>query len=220
MMLRKVWMAGALVLALASTVSRSEARQIYISPMVGYTTAGSLELGESDLNDVTLSGGLTYGGQIGFQARPGFTFEASWMQQDAHLRISGTDVLGVTVGQLHGNFLFEKIGYGSTTHPYFLIGLGATFFNPDGDFDGEERFSFALGAGVKIEATSVTSFFVSGNTAEFEGFCKPSPCSFRVRVVDNGKPGTNDTFEIEIVGPFGTYTAADNLRSGDIHVHP
>jgi hypothetical protein len=41
-----------------------------------------------------------------------------------------------------------------------------------------------------------------------------------VRVVDNGKPGTNDTFEIEIVGPFGTYTAADNLRSGDIHVHP
>jgi opacity protein-like surface antigen len=162
MMSRKVWIAGALVLALASTVSRSEARQIYISPMVGYTTAGSLELGESDLNDVTLSGGLTYGGQIGFQAQPGFTFEASWMQQDAHLRISGTDVLGVTVGQLHGNFLFEKIGYGSTTHPYFLLGLGATFFNPDGDFDGESRFSFALGAGVKIEASEKVGLKIQG----------------------------------------------------------
>jgi opacity protein-like surface antigen len=163
MAVRKLlFVALALGAALAAAATPSLAGQIYISPMVGYTTAGSLELGETDLNDVTLSGGLTYGGQIGFQARPGFTFEASYMQQESHLQLAGTDVLGVKVGQLHGNFLFEKIGYGSTTHPYFLLGLGATFFNPDHGFDGESRFSFALGAGVKIEASEKIGLKIQG----------------------------------------------------------
>jgi opacity protein-like surface antigen len=148
--------------ALASTATPSLARQIYISPMVGYTTPGSLELGETDLNNVTLSGGLTYGGQIGFSAKPGFTFEASYMQQDSKLQIEGVDVLDLKVGQLHGNFLFEKIGYGSTTHPYFLLGLGASFFQPGGDFDGATRFSFSLGLGVKIEASEKVGLKIQG----------------------------------------------------------
>lgn len=171
MMSRKVGMLGlAAVLAFGTTVSRSEARQIYISPMFGYTTAGSLDLGESDLDDVKVDGGMTWGGQIGFQAQPGFTFEASWMQQESHLSVQNfaalglpsKEVIGLKVGQLHGNFLFEKVGYGNTTHPYFLLGLGATFFNPDRDFDTETKFSFAIGAGVKIEASEKVGLKIQG----------------------------------------------------------
>jgi hypothetical protein len=144
-----------LVLALTCGASASQAREIYISPMAGYTTAGNLELGQNDVKDVKVTGGLTWGGQIGFMAHEGFTFEASYMQQESHIAVAGTDLVGLKVGQLHGNFLFEKIKYGSTTHPYFLLGLGATFFNPDRGFDTVSRFSLALGGGVKVEGEKI-----------------------------------------------------------------
>ncbi|HET9251140.1 MAG TPA: outer membrane beta-barrel protein [Candidatus Eisenbacteria bacterium] len=167
---RKSWIPiFALAFALAGAASRSEAREIYISPMFGYTTAGSLDLGEADLDDVKIEGGLTWGGQLGFSASPGFTFEASYMQQETELSINGDNInpsaeraFELQVAQLHGNFLFEKIGYGSTTRPYFLLGLGATFFNPSGDFDTESRFSFSIGAGVKIEASEKIGLKIQG----------------------------------------------------------
>ncbi|HKO22936.1 MAG TPA: hypothetical protein VJX91_09820, partial [Candidatus Eisenbacteria bacterium] len=144
-----------LALALAGTASSSQAREIYISPMAGYTTAGNLELGQNDAKDVKVTGGLTWGGQIGFMAHEGFTFEASYMQQESHLSVLGVDRIGLKVGQLHGNFLFEKIRYGSNMHPYFLLGLGATFFNPDRGFDTVSRFSLGLGGGVKVEGEKI-----------------------------------------------------------------
>lgn len=49
------------------------------------------------------------------------------------------------------------------------------------------------------------------------GTCEPS-CTCSLRAVDGGDEPQDDTFEITIVGPFGTYTAADNLRSGNIKV--
>jgi len=44
--------AVSLALTLAATASSSQAREIYISPMAGYTTAGNLELGQQDAQDV------------------------------------------------------------------------------------------------------------------------------------------------------------------------
>jgi hypothetical protein len=135
---------------------------MYISPMAGYTTPGSLEMGDTGLTDVSVTGGLTWGGQLGFEAREGFTFEVSYMQQESHISVANTDVLGLAVGQLHGNFLFEKIAYGSKARPYFLLGAGVTFFNPDGGFDGESRFSFSLGAGVKTKMSDKLGFKLQG----------------------------------------------------------
>ena len=126
---------------------------VYISPMVGYTTGGGLELGEADLDDVSIDGGLTWGGQLGFAPKPGFAFEVSYMQQETHLDVRGADLLSIKAGQLHGLFLFEKIAYGKKARPYFLIGAGATFFNPDKGFDGETRFSWSLGAGMKADVS-------------------------------------------------------------------
>lgn len=158
-----------LAFALGSTASPSEAREVYISPMFGYTTAGSLDLGEQDLDDVKIEGGLTWGGQLGFSASPGFTFEASYMQQETELSINGASInpaaertFDLQVAQLHANFLFEKVGYGNQTRPYFLLGLGATFFNPSGDFDTESRFSFSIGAGVKVEASEKIGLKIQG----------------------------------------------------------
>ena len=61
--------AVSLVLALAGAASSSQAREIYICPMAGYSTAASLELGENDASDAKVTGGLTWGGQLGFMAQ-------------------------------------------------------------------------------------------------------------------------------------------------------
>ena len=155
MLTRSRFAAVALALALAGAASSSQAKEIYISPMAGYSTAANLELGQNDASDAKVTGGLTWGGQIGFAAHEGFTFEASYMQQESHLSVLGVDRVGLKVGQLHGNFLFEKIRYGSNMHPYFLLGLGATFFNPDRGFDTVSRFSLGLGGGIKVEGEKV-----------------------------------------------------------------
>ena len=169
---RRSWIALiALTLAAGLAGSTAQAREVYISPMFGYTTAGSLDLGEQDLDDVVVDGGITWGGQLGFSAHPGFTFEASYMQQESALKLNSAlpgslvppgKLIDMKVAQLHGNFLFEKIGYGNTTRPYFLLGLGATFFNPDGNFDTESRFSFSIGAGVKVEASEKVGLKIQG----------------------------------------------------------
>ena len=135
---------------------------MYISPMAGWTTPGGLEFGESDLQDVSVEGGFTWGGQLGFAPKPGFAFEISYMQQESDLSIQGRNVLGLTVAQLHGNFLFEKIRYDRKTRPYFLLGLGATFFNPDGDFEGESRFSMALGIGFRADMSEKMGLKIQG----------------------------------------------------------
>ena len=149
-------MKGSRILSLAVGLSLLTAGPVwatgtYISPMIGYTTGGGLELGQNDLNDVSVTGGLTWGGQLGLSPKPGFAFEVSWMQQESHLSIAGRDVLGLAVGQLHGMFLFEKIAYGAKARPYLLLGAGATFFSPDRGFDTVSKFSWALGGGVKAD---------------------------------------------------------------------
>jgi hypothetical protein len=148
---RKIWITAlALAVTLAVSAPASHAAEgVYISPMVGWTTAASLELGEQDLRNVKIDGGKTWGGQLGFQ-KTGMSFEVSYMQQESHFTIDETDIAEVRVGQLHGNFLFEKIRYDSRIRPYFLLGLGATFFNAD-RFDTKSRFSFSLGGGLMID---------------------------------------------------------------------
>jgi len=151
--------------------------------MAGYTTSGGLEMEDPLLRNVNVGPSFTWGGQIGFVAHPGFTFEASYMQQEAHLRNGSQDILGLQVGQLHGNFLFEKLRYGTKMNPYFLLGLGATFFNPEGDFEGKTNFSFSLGAGIKIDTSDKLGIKIQGKynpttlSSDFGGvWCDPFYC--------------------------------------------
>jgi len=54
--------------------------------------------------------------------------------------------------------------------------------------------------------------------ATFGGTCTQNgaPCTFTVKVVDNGEPGTNDSFTISIdAGP----PQGGTLRSGNIQIH-
>ncbi len=72
--------------------------------------------------------------------------------------------------------------------------------------------------GAKVKSVSFTSFFITGNMAVFEGTCTKNgaPCTVKVSVMDNGEPGTADTFTISVsAGP----TEGGTLRSGNIQIH-
>jgi hypothetical protein len=71
-------------------------------------------------------------------------------------------------------------------------------------------------SGAQVQSVAYTSLVIVGNTATFDGTCtlNGSPCTFRVEAMDNGEPGTTDTFTISYPPP--APTDGGTLRSGNI----
>ena len=64
----------------------------------------------------------------------------------------------------------------------------------------------------------ITSLSINGNQAHFTGTVKlsrKSTVSFTVDVIDNGTPGTFDSFSIQVSNG---YSAGGTLSSGDISI--
>jgi len=72
--------------------------------------------------------------------------------------------------------------------------------------------------GRRCTAQAFGSFVIAGSTATFGGACTNdgAPCTFTVNVMDNGEPGTTDTFTISVSGG---PTEGGSLRSGNILIH-
>ena len=75
--------------------------------------------------------------------------------------------------------------------------------------------------GEHVKSITVATLLIAGNTAEFSGTCVvkrggiETPCSFTVKVQDNGNPGKgNDVFEIEGIGltPNGGVLTGGNIK--------
>jgi hypothetical protein len=79
-------------------------------------------------------------------------------------------------------------------------------------------------APLAFSAKKITVVTFTGNHASFGGTAKIPKTSvaraqnvtFTVNVVDNGVPGTSDTFSISVSNG---YSAGGNLTSGDILIH-
>jgi hypothetical protein len=72
-------------------------------------------------------------------------------------------------------------------------------------------------AGVTIHASKISNLTFDGNEAHFTGTGKQGrkPVSFTVDAIDNGTPGTFDSFSIHLSTG---YSASGTLTSGDIHI--
>jgi len=70
--------------------------------------------------------------------------------------------------------------------------------------------------GAQVQSVTYTSLMIAGNTATFDGTCtlNGAPCTFRVESMDNGEPGTTDTFTISYPPP--APTDGGTLQSGNI----
>jgi hypothetical protein len=74
------------------------------------------------------------------------------------------------------------------------------------------------GSGVSINASKISSLMFNGNHARFTGTAKltrKSQVTFFVDVIDNGTPGTFDSFSIQVSNG---YSAGGTLSSGDISI--
>ena len=82
------------------------------------------------------------------------------------------------------------------------------------------QLSYNDHAGMKIKSTSVTSYTViDAFTRQIEGLAKVNGAgliTYKVIVKDNGEPGRNDTFSIELSNG---YSAAGTLAGGNIQLH-
>ena len=88
----------------------------------------------------------------------------------------------------------------------------------DSGIQGETQFR--LNKNVNFHSASITRFSVSGNCALWSGtgtFQKQSGIiAFTAEACDNGKPGSDDTFEISIGG--STYSGS-LINGGSIQLH-
>jgi hypothetical protein len=72
---------------------------------------------------------------------------------------------------------------------------------------------------ITVQSTRITGFSQDCRTISGEGNSSSGPVTFAVTVTDNGEPGTGDTFDIQVQGTFGTYTAGGLLQGGNIKIH-
>jgi len=165
MLRRSWWVASALFLA--PTVAAAQMQGIEISGWGGWTFSDGVSgqaftAGDGNIyNRVDPQDSYSYGFSIAFLARQDVEIGFLWNQQQSILEVSGTttkEVGDMTVNNYHGYAAWSYGRRSSRVRPYFLFGMGATdpgkvsFADTLGnsrEIDGDSRFSFTLGAGVK-----------------------------------------------------------------------
>jgi opacity protein-like surface antigen len=148
-----------------------------ITPMVGISTAGSVDL---DLNDLdrrsfSVGSGFTWGGTLGYFLSRYVQFEIEYARQNSSLSRNfdlDPDIpqsIGLGVDQILGNFVFQTSLAGGGVAPFFLVGAGAAIFTPDNselqlddELGSSTRFQWGIGGGVKLYVTDRIGFRFQG----------------------------------------------------------
>lgn len=117
---------------------------------------------------------------------------------------------------------------GLNTHTNVRANFGFNAKYQRGSSTGHLEFRYSDGY-IDLKSTSIELLVITGGKiAQFKGWAKVNGQDgnwFFVKAIDNGEPGTNDTFEIKIwapgVDPEGdpTERAGDQLQGGNIVVH-
>jgi opacity protein-like surface antigen len=134
-------------------MSRSAVAQTFeVSGLAGYTPSVEIDRRARELDQLDLTGGFTWGVQVGVRFTPRWGAEVLWMQQSTALELGtsagATDLFTATATQLHGNVVYQFGAADARMQPFVFGGLGATFFDAD-DVLPETKFSLGFGAGIK-----------------------------------------------------------------------
>ena len=173
--LRTIGSALALVLLLSSAAFGQG--RFEFTPMVGISTAGSVDL---DLNDLdrrsfSVGSGFTWGGTLGYFLSRYVQFEVEYARQNSSLSRNfdlDPDIpqsIGLGVDQILGNLVFQTSLAGGGVAPFFLVGAGAAIFTPDNselqlddELGSSTRFQWGIGGGVKLYVTDRIGFRFQG----------------------------------------------------------
>ncbi len=102
------------------------------------------------------------------------------------------------------------------------FGVGGGIKN-DGSLWGHLEYIDHGPNGPKVHGTGVTNYVIrSTNTREIDGTAQVNGqdgFAYKVVVTDNGEPGTNDYFSIQLSGSGYSYSAGGKLGGGNIKIH-
>jgi hypothetical protein len=175
----------------------SWAQKFELMPFVGYRTSGSFDVESLGHSRFTITDGLAFGLTFGILLNPNTQIELMWSQTNSNVRGSliqpapvEDDLFEVNTSQFHVNFMYLfPASSTSRAIPHIFAGLGLTYADPKGEAGGETRFSFALGAGLKLMASERVGFrfqakwnptFVNTSSqiwCDWWGFCYAIPVS-------------------------------------------
>jgi outer membrane protein W len=140
----------AIALLVASGPARAQSWEV--SGLAAYTPSAGLENQAPELSTLDISGGFTWGLQIGWLFTPRWGVEVLWTEQSSALTVGteagSADLFTMSIAHLHGAVVYHLGSADARLRPFVFGGLGATFFSAD-DLKSETKFSFGLGAGVK-----------------------------------------------------------------------
>ncbi len=173
--LRTIGSALALVLLLSSAAFGQG--RFEFTPMVGISTAGSVDLDINDLDrrSFSVGSGFTWGGTLGYFLSRYVQFEVEYARQNSSLSRNfdlDPDIpqsIGLGVDQILGNLVFQTSLAGGGVAPFFLVGAGAAIFTPDNselqlddELGSSTRFQWGIGGGVKLYVTDRIGFRFQG----------------------------------------------------------
>lgn len=140
--------------------SMSWGQRIEFMPFAGYRTSGTFNVDSELFSTFKIEDGFNYGLTLGFMVTPETEVEFMWSLTNSRLSGSFLQVgqnknifFDMHTNMFHINFLYLYPYANERIVPYFLIGLGLTYADPKDGTNGETRFSFSVGGGLKIMAS-------------------------------------------------------------------
>jgi hypothetical protein len=131
-------------------VARAQAWEVGV--LYGMTPSTDLDRRSSDLEQLDIRSGQTWGLQASRFVTPRLAAEVLWVQQRTALRLGtaamSADLFAMTVDQLHGNAVFYLRPRDARTRPFVFAGIGATFFDAVAQ-PAETKLSFGFGGGAE-----------------------------------------------------------------------
>ena len=142
----------AAAVALLGAPLQARAQSWEVSGLAAFTPSAGLSNQASELSELSIASGFTWGILGARLFGPRWGAEVLWTQQPSALTVEtdagSADLFTMTIGQLHGDVVYHLGSAGARLRPFVFGGIGATFFSAD-ELDSETKLSFGLGAGVK-----------------------------------------------------------------------
>ena len=128
------------------------AQRAEVSVLGGYTTPGDIDMKAAGIEELEAGGGFTWGVGPAGSSPTTSGFEASWVRQESAVTIGTTagsaDLFDMNATLLHGSVVYRFGADNARLVPFVLAGAGAAFLSAD-DLEGETKFAWTLGAGLK-----------------------------------------------------------------------
>jgi VCBS repeat-containing protein len=158
---------------------------------------------------------VTYTPAVNYVGSDGFTYKANDGQADSNVATVSITVTSSGTSESSG----KVTGGGQISVPggAASFGFDARRDTTGGPVKGQLEYQNHARS-LNVHSTSITALAISGNTARFAGTCTKNgvSCTFTVTVQDNGEPGSNDTFTIEVSGE---PAEGGRIASGNIQIH-